>query len=1096
MNENDKDMNDATRGAGNPPRRVGAEQGHVRQSFSHGRSKSVVVEHVGKRKPRAGGGAPGAAPAGAAPAASGGPSRRPGDAPRRPPQGRSGAPNRTGQPTLSDEESDRRARALEAAKRAAVLQREQAAVAAVAARKAEEAAVEEAARAAVESQRKAAEEAAARLVAEAQRKAAEEAARAAEEAARAAAPPPPPPPPPVQAEPAFAPRAEAPVARAPQGERPYGDRPPYQDRGPRPAGDRPYGDRPPYQDRGPRPAGDRPPYGDRPPRPAGDRPYGDRPPRPAGDRPYGDRPPYQDRGPRPAGDRPPYGDRPPRPAGDRPYGDRPPRPAGDRPFGDRPPRQDGDRPYGDRPPRPAGDRPYGDRPPRPAGDRPFGDRPYGDRPPRPAGDRPGGFGDRGPRPAGDLSHLTPRLPGPKFISRAADRPEVPGLGGRADMASKFAKAPPVKSKAELERERADKASPRSKGESDRRQGNFSLDRAIAGEEGGRQRSMAAMRRRQERERRKGATMEKPAKVMREVRIPDAITVQELANRMAERGVDVIKSLMKMGMMATITQAIDADTAQIIVEEFGHTPLRVSDAAVEEGIEGEVDVAEALLPRAPVVTIMGHVDHGKTSLLDALRKTNVVSGEAGGITQHIGAYQVRTGGGVVTFLDTPGHAAFTSMRARGASVTDIVVLVVAADDSVMPQTIEAINHAKAASVPMIVAINKIDKPAANAQKVREELLRYEVLVEEMGGETLNVEVSAKTGKGLDKLVETILLQAEVLDLRANPDRAADGAVIEAKLDVGRGPVATVLVQRGTLRVGDIFVVGDQWGKVRALINDRGERVDSAGPSEPVEVLGLNGAPEAGDKLQVVENETRAREISSYRQDKTRETAAVKGARVSLDQLLAQAGSSANVKELAVIVKSDVQGSAEAIAQALEKIGNDEVRVRVLQSGVGAITESDVTMAVASRAPIIGFNVRANSAARDAATQKGVEIRYYSIIYDIVDDVKKAASGLLSPELRETIIGNAQILEVFKISNVGAVAGCRVTDGVARRSAGVRLLRDNTVIHTGKLSTLKRFKDEVKEVQSGQECGMAFENYQDLRQGDVIEIFETQTIERSL
>ena len=1047
MNENDNDMNDASRGAGTATRRGGSESGQVRQSFSHGRSKSVVVEHV-KRKPRAGA-APGAAApvsgggGGAAAAPAGGPSRRPGEAPRRPPQGR-GAPTRGssgGQPTLSDEESERRARALEAAKRAAVLQREQAAAAAVAAKKAEE-------EAAVAAARAAAEEAAARA-AEAQRKAAEEAARKAAEAAAPVAiePPPrptPPPAPPLAAEAPAAPREEAPVARAPQGERPYGDRPP------RPAGDRPYGDRPPRQD--------------------GDRPYGDRPPRPYGDRP----------------------------AGDRPYGDRPPRPAGDRPYGDRPPRADGDRPYT---PRPAGDRPYGDRPPRPYGDRPPGDRPFGDRPPRPAGDRPfgersGGFGDRGPRPSGDVSHLTPRLPGPKFISRAADRPEVPGLGGRADMASKFAKAPPTKTKAELDRERAEKANPRGKGESDRRQGNFSLDRAIAGEEGGRQRSMAAMRRRQERERRKGATMEKPAKVMREVRIPDAITVQELANRMAERGVDVIKSLMKMGMMATITQTIDADTAQIIVEEFGHTPLRVSDAAVEEGIEGEADAVESLAPRAPVVTIMGHVDHGKTSLLDALRKTNVVSGEAGGITQHIGAYQVRTNGGVVTFLDTPGHAAFTSMRARGASVTDIVVLVVAADDSVMPQTIEAINHAKAANVPMIVAINKIDKPAANAQKVREELLRYEVMVEEMGGDTLNVEVSAKTGKGLDKLVDAILLQSEVLDLRANPDRPADGAVIEAKLDVGRGPVATVLVQRGTLRVGDIFVVGDQWGKVRALVNDRGERVDAAGPSEPVEVLGLNGAPEAGDKLHVVENETRAREISSYRQDKTRETAAVKGARVSLDQLLAQAGSSANVKELAVVVKSDVQGSAEAIAQALEKIGNDEVRVRVLQSGVGAITESDVTMAIASRAPIIGFNVRANAAARDSATQKGVEIRYYSIIYDLVDDVKKAASGLLSPELRETIIGNAQILEVFKISNVGAVAGCRVTDGVARRSAGVRLLRDNTVIHTGKLSTLKRFKDEVKEVQSGQECGMAFENYQDLRQGDVIELFETQTIERSL
>ena len=664
------------------------------------------------------------------------------------------------------------------------------------------------------------------------------------------------------------------------------------------------------------------------------------------------------------------------------------------------------------------------------------------------------------------------------------------------MASKFAKAPPTKTKAELDRERAEKANPRGKGESDRRQGNFSLDRAIAGEEGGRQRSMAAMRRRQERERRKGATMEKPAKVMREVRIPDAITVQELANRMAERGVDVIKSLMKMGMMATITQTIDADTAQIIVEEFGHTPLRVSDAAVEEGIEGEADAVESLAPRAPVVTIMGHVDHGKTSLLDALRKTNVVSGEAGGITQHIGAYQVRTNGGVVTFLDTPGHAAFTSMRARGASVTDIVVLVVAADDSVMPQTIEAISHAKAANVPMIVAINKIDKPAANPQKVRTDLLQHEVVVEEMGGEVQDVEVSAHTGQGLDNLLEAIALQAEILELKANPERAAQGAVIEAQLDVGRGPVATVLVQNGTLRRGDIFVVGEQWGKVRALIDDKGNRVDEAGPSVPVEVLGLNGTPEAGDVLNVVETEAQAREIADYRHQAAKDKRAAAGAATTLEQLMAKAKADENVSELPVVVKADVQGSTEAIVQALEKVGNDEVRVRVLHYGVGAITESDVGLAEASGAPVIGFNVRANAPARQSANQKGVEIRYYSIIYDLVDDIKAAASGLLSAEVRENFIGYAEIRETFRVTGVGNVAGCLVTEGVARRSAGVRLLRDNVVIHEGTLKTLKRFKDEVKEVQSGQECGMAFENYDDIRKGDVIEIFEREEVQRQL
>ncbi|MCB1344564.1 MAG: translation initiation factor IF-2, partial [Rhodobacteraceae bacterium] len=491
------------------------------------------------------------------------------------------------------------------------------------------------------------------------------------------------------------------------------------------------------------------------------------------------------------------------------------------------------------------------------------------------------------------------------------------------------------------------------------------------------------------------------------------------------------------------------------------------------------------------------DHGKTSLLDAIRKTNVVSGEAGGITQHIGAYQVTTdSGAVLTFLDTPGHAAFTSMRARGAQVTDIVVLVVAADDAVMPQTIEALNHAKAAGVPMIVAINKCDKPSADPNRVRTDLLHHEVVVEQMGGDVQDVEVSALTGKGLDNLLEAIALQAEILELTANPERAAQGAVIEAKLDVGRGPVATVLVQHGTLRKGDIFVVGEQWGKVRALINDKGERVDEAGPSVPVEVLGLNGTPEAGDVLNVVETEAQAREIADYREQAAKDKRAAAGAATTLEQLMAKAKADENVAEMPVLVKADVQGSSEAIVQALEKVGNDEVRVRVLHYGVGAVTDSDVGLAEASGAPIIAFNVRANATARNAAAQKGVEIRYYSIIYDLIDDIKAAASGLLKDEVREHFIGYAAIKEVFKVTGVGKVAGCLVTEGVARRSAGVRLLRDNVVIHEGTLKTLKRFKDEVKEVISGQECGMAFENYDDIRQGDVIEIFERQTVERKL
>jgi translation initiation factor IF-2 len=653
--------------------------------------------------------------------------------------------------------------------------------------------------------------------------------------------------------------------------------------------------------------------------------------------------------------------------------------------------------------------------------------------------------------------------------------------------------------ARREPERDDKRGRGGRGDGEnRRSGKLTVNQALAGGEGGRQRSLAAMKRKQERARQKamGGSQDRE-KVVRDVKVPETIVVSELANRMAERVADVVKALMQNGMMVTQNQSIDSDTAELIVEEFGHRVQRVSDADVEDVIATTEDKDEDLQPRPPVITIMGHVDHGKTSLLDKIRQANVVSGEAGGITQHIGAYQVKTdSGAVLSFLDTPGHAAFTSMRARGAQVTDIVVLVVAADDAVMPQTVEAINHAKAAGVPMIVAINKIDKPDANPNKVRTDLLQHEVVVEKMSGEVQDVEVSAISGQGLPELLEAIALQAEILELKANPNRPAEGAVIEAQLDVGRGPVATVLVQKGTLKQGDIFVVGEQWGKVRALVNDHGERVKEAGPSVPVEVLGLNGTPEAGDVLNVVETEAQAREIAEYRQQAAKDKRAAAGAATTLDQLLAKAKADENVAELPIVMKADVQGSAEAIIQAMEKIGNDEVRVRVLHSGVGAITESDIGLAEASGAPVIGFNVRANAPARNAANQKGVEIRYYSVIYDLVDDVKAAASGLLGAEVRENFIGYAEIKEVFRVSGVGNVAGCLVTEGIARRSAGVRLLRDDVVIHEGTLKTLKRFKDEVKEVQSGQECGMAFENYDDIRKGDVIEIFEREEVERTL
>ncbi len=638
---------------------------------------------------------------------------------------------------------------------------------------------------------------------------------------------------------------------------------------------------------------------------------------------------------------------------------------------------------------------------------------------------------------------------------------------------------------------------RGRGDQRRRGGKLTVSQALTGGDTERTRSLAAVRRARQKERR-DESQQPQEKIIRDVVIPEVITVQELANRMAERGADVIKTLMKMGVMATINQTIDADTAELVVGEFGHRLKRVAESDVEIGLTGSEDKDSDLQARPPVVTVMGHVDHGKTSLLDALRETDVASREAGGITQHIGAYQVKLqSGDRITFIDTPGHAAFTEMRARGANTTDLVVLVVAADDAVMPQTIEAIRHAKAAEVPIIVAINKCDLPDANPQKVRDGLLQHEIVVEDVGGDVLAVEVSAKTKAGLDKLEEAILLQAELLELKANPDRTGEGVVIEAKLERGRGSVATVLVQRGTINVGDIFVTGSEWGRVRALINDRGEQVESAEPSLPIEVLGLNGTPLAGDDFVIVDSEARAREIAEFRSRKKREATQVASGRGSLEQMFSQI-QAGETKELPVVLKGDVQGSVEAIASNLEKLAgdNEEVKVRVLHSAVGGINESDITLAAATGAMIIGFNVRANPQAREMARRDGLEIRYYSVIYDVIDDVKGALTGMLAPSLRERFIGNAEIREVFNITKVGKVAGCMVTEGIVKRGAGVRLLRDNVVIHEGKLKTLKRFKDEVKEVRESYECGMAFENYDDIKIGDFIEAFETEEVARAL
>jgi translation initiation factor IF-2 len=637
------------------------------------------------------------------------------------------------------------------------------------------------------------------------------------------------------------------------------------------------------------------------------------------------------------------------------------------------------------------------------------------------------------------------------------------------------------------------AKPTARPGAEKRRGRLTVVTALSQDEV-RERSVASFRRRVQRL--KGQqTGEPKEKLIRDVTIPEAITIQELANRMAERAVDVIRLLMKQGQMLKITDVIDADTAQLVAEEMGHSVRRVAESDVEEGLFDAPDDPATLVPRPPVVTIMGHVDHGKTSLLDAIRSTEVAAGEVGGITQHIGAYQVTAPSGAkITFIDTPGHAAFTAMRARGAKVTDIVVLVVAADDGVMPQTVEAIHHAKAAKVPMIVAINKIDKADARPERVRTELLQHEVQVESMGGDVLDVEVSATKKLNLERLLETIGLQSEILDLRANPARPAEGTVIEAKLDRGRGAVATVLVQRGTLKGGDIVVAGADWGRVRALISDTGATIEAAGPSVPVEVLGFNYTPEAGDRLAVVPTEARAREITDYRERQKRESRAT-GMRGSLEQMMSQLKSTGR-KEFPLVIKGDVQGSVEAILGALDKLGTEEVTARVIHAGVGGITESDVTLAEASGAAIIGFNVRAHKEAREAAERTGIEIRYYNIIYDLVDDVKKAMSGLLAPTIRETTLGTAEILEIFTVSKVGKVAGCRVTDGTVERGAHVRLIRDNVVIHEGKLSQLKRFKDDAREVLAGQECGMAFESFQDMRVGDVIECYRVETVQRSL
>jgi translation initiation factor IF-2 len=996
--------------------------GTVKQSFSHGRSKTVVVETKRAR--------PHSTPQGNLAAPSSAEKRvfsapAPSSAPRSAPQGGDG--------NLSSEELRARQRAIE-------LAREQQARQAAEARAREE--------------RARAEAAAARPV-EAPKPAAPAPAPAAPVAEAPAAPaapavvaPTPAPAPEVRAE--APPAVEAPAPAPPA---------------PRPAPEAP-APREPVRAEAPRPAAQAPSAGQT-------RTY-----EPSRER--------RDDRPSTTTYRPPAGPAPGR-FENANFGQRAPR--ADAGFRDRP---QPERPQADRGPRPGGDRPQGDRGPRPAAP---GGEPvrYSALAPRPAGGRDGPR-PGGPRPPrGAAPNAPPATPEIQRAARQAPRPGSLNMDRRPDddddTRRKAANAP------------ANKAISRVKGAVQRREGRLTIQ-AVAGDDEGaveRMRSLASVRRARERERekRKGGGQEQ-VRAAREVIIPDVITVAELANRMATRGVEIIKFLMRQGVMLKINDVIDNDTAELVATEFGHTVRRVSEADVEEGFLSADDVDDHLEPRPPVVAVMGHVDHGKTSLLDALRSADVAGGEHGGITQHIGAYQVRLADGQrVTFLDTPGHAAFSAMRARGADVTDIVVLVVAADDGVMPQTIEAIQHAKAAGAPIIVAINKIDKPDANPTRVINELLQHEIVAESLGGETQIVQVSALEKLGLDDLIEAILLQAEVLDLRANPDRTAEGTVIEAKLDRGRGAVSTVLVKRGTLKRGDIVVAGPNFGRVRALLNERDEQVDAAGPSVPVEILGLDGTPSPGEPFAVVENEARARELTEYRIRVKREKAGspVSGG-VTMADFMAKLQDK-KISELPVIIKADVQGSAEAIVSSLDKLGTDEVRARIILSGAGAISESDVMLAKGAGSPILGFNVRASKQARELAEREGVEIRYYAIIYDLIDDIKGVLSGMLAPEQRETFLGNARVLQVFDITKTGKVAGCRVTEGVVRRGARVRIIRDDIVVlELGVLQTLKRFKEEVAEVGNGVECGMAFQGFQDIKEGDVIECFTLEEVARSL
>ncbi len=992
------------------PRQGSVSAGVVKQSFSHGRTKTVVVE-TKRTRPHAPATGNLAAPSSA---------ERRHDAPApRPSQPQGGAPAGGGSAGgLSQEELRARQRVVDAAREAQARQA------------AEQAAAEARARAAQEA---------------AQREAAAKAA-----AERAAAAP--------------APAAQAPVSQAPAA---TVTPPSAAPQAPRPTAQAPAAPQAPRQEA--------PRQDARPSAPGQTRTYE----------------PSRDR----RDDRPSTTTYRPAPQGDRPFNQRAPRPDAGANFGQRAPRPEGDRPRG---PRPDGDRPQGDRGGY-RGDRPQGDRPQGDRPqqtvrysalaPRPAPGGPRGPGGppRGPRPGVPAS--APATPEIQRATRSAPRPGGAVMDRRPDEDDDRRKSAAP-----------NKAVSRVKGAPQRREGRLTIQ-AVAGDgdSADRMRSLASVRRAREREKekRRGGVAEQ-ARVAREVVIPDVITVQELSNRMAVRGVDIIKFLMRQGVMLKINDVIDNDTAELVATEFGHTVKRVSEADVEEGFIGAEDIDDHMEPRPPVVTIMGHVDHGKTSLLDALRSTDVAAGEHGGITQHIGAYQVRLKDGQrVTFLDTPGHAAFSAMRARGANITDIVVLVVAGDDGVMPQTIEAIKHAKAAEVPIIVAVNKMDKPGSDPTRVVNELLQHEIVVESLGGDTQIIEVSAKARTGLEDLLDAILLQAEVLDLKANPDRTADGVVIEAKLDKGRGAVSTVLVNRGTLKRGDIVVAGAQFGRVRALLNERNEQLTEAGPATPVEILGLDGVPSPGEAFAVVENEARARELTEYRiRQKREKSLAPVGAGASMADMMAKLQDK-KLKELPLVIKADVQGSAEAIIGSLDKMATDEVRARIILSGAGAISESDVMLAKGAGAPVIGFNVRASAQARALAEREGVEIRYYAIIYDLLDDIKGVLSGMLAPIQRETFLGNAEVLQAFDISKIGKVAGCKVTEGVVRKGAKVRIIRqDIVVLELGTLQTLKRFKDEVNEVPVGQECGMMFAGFQDIKVGDTIECFTVEEIKRQL